>query len=429
MTQPPGSPTDSQSASPSGSQQRSQQRSTVLSARVQRVQESMTLKLNALVQAMERRGEKIYNFTVGEPDFAVSEAGKDAARKAIADNRSKYTAVPGISELRSRIARKTNLQQPDIAKTKPWTEAEVCVSNGGKQAIANVAMALLDPGDEVIIPSPYWLSYPDITLLFDGVPKIVYCPLTDDATSWKLTPTRLREAITPKTKLLILNSPSNPAGVTYTKDELRALGQVLLEKNHERVWVLSDEIYDRIVFAPHVFVSFLAACPELRDRTATVNGMSKSAAMTGWRVGWSVAPQILTSAIIKTQGQMTSGINAVAQWASVAALDEPPEAFSSYVREYQARLKLVLDSLVGRGKMKTREPEGAFYLFLRIKEFLKTGEDAVAWCERLLQEAKVALVPGEPFGEPDFVRLSLATDRQTLQEGCDRLVHFARSSR
>ena len=277
-----------------------------LAKRLDVVAESTTLKLNALVQSLIAKGEKVVNLTAGEPDFPAPDAAKAAIREALDRNASKYTPVPGIPELRELVARKTNTQQPSV---KPWTAKDVVVSNGGKQALFDVALALLNPGDEVIIPAPYWLSYTDIVLLAGGVPKIVPTRFED---GFRMSPEQLRQALTPKTKAVIFNSPSNPTGSMYSREQFAALGKVLLDESQAQgVWVISDEIYDRIILGSQAFASFLECAPELRDRSVTVNGLSKSGAMTGWRVGWSVAPQEMTQALIKIQGQSTSGINSL----------------------------------------------------------------------------------------------------------------------
>ncbi len=398
----------------------------VLSKRLDGVSESATLKLNAAVQAMKARGIDIVNLTAGEPDFGVHEAAKKAVIEALAADRSKYTPVAGIPELRQAVADKTNAQQPSLAKTSPWKATDVIVTNGGKQAIFDALFALLNTGDEVLIPAPYWLSYPEMTKLCGGTPKIIEAPFSQ---GYKITPAQLQAAITPKSKVLILNSPSNPTGAMYTQAELAALGDVLLKTpGAEKIWVISDEIYDQVILDKIPFCSFLEAVPKLRDRTVTVNGMSKSAAMTGWRIGWSVAPARLTSAMSTLQGQSTSGINALAQWASLAALKLPPSEFESQLSAYKKRRDLCLEILRKAPKMEVFPPAGAFYFFVGISAYLRKGEDSIGFAERLLEGAQVATVPGTPFGEPSCLRLSFSTDEKSLREGCERLVKFLASS-
>lgn len=399
-----------------------------LSRRLDGVSESATLKLNALVNQMKAQGLDVINLSAGEPDFGVPEEAKAAVRDALDANKSKYTPTPGIPELREAIATKTNLQQPSVAKLQPWKAADVIVSNGGKQALFNSFLAMLDPGDEVLIPSPYWLSYPEMVKLAGGTPKFLKAPFSQ---GFKITPAQLKEALGPghKIKILVLNSPSNPTGAMYSRAELAALGEVL-EKTAgaENVWVISDEIYDRIIFnddGNHPFVSFAEAAPGLRDRVVTVNGMSKSAAMTGWRIGWTVAPAQLTQGLNTLQGQSTSGISALSQWASLAALNLPESAFSEQVATYRRRRDLLLEILKKAGKIDVFTPQGAFYAFIGVGRCLKTpGEDSMGFAERLLQQAKVAVVPGTPFGQPEWLRLSFATDDRSLREGAERIVKY-----
>jgi aspartate aminotransferase len=392
-----------------------------LAKRLEGIAESATLKLNATVQAMKAQGVDVVNLTAGEPDFFVPEAGKKAAIEAIQTNQSKYTPVPGILQLRQAVADKTNRQQPEVAKQPqgPWKPEHVVVSNGGKQALFNVFMAMLSPGDEVLIPSPYWLSYPEMVRIAEATPRLIEAPLSQ---GFKISPDQLKQALKAsggRARILILNSPSNPTGAVYSRRELQALGEVLRSTPEARdLWVVSDEIYDRIMFTDEPFCSFLSAVPEWAHQTVTVNGMSKSGAMTGWRVGWTVAPKELTHALITLQGQCTSNVNAPAQWASVAALKLPESDFADQVRSYHARRDLCLDILKKAGKIELFAPGGAFYLFVGV------GEESISFAERLLEKAKVAVVPGTPFGAPNFIRLSFASDERSLKEGCERIVKF-----
>lgn len=396
-----------------------------LASRVRSVSDSFTLKLNAQVQEMQRQGLDIANLTTGEPDFHVPEAAKEAIRESLNLNRSKYTPVPGVLPLREAVARKTNQQQPSlVASSGEWKSENVVVSNGGKQAIFNAMMACLESGDQVLYPAPYWLSYPEMAKLVGGEPVPVP---TAFANSFRMTPQELSHALdsSSRARLLILNSPCNPTGSLYSREELAALGAVL--ESHPRgkeIWVISDEIYDRVILGEKPFTSFLEAYPRLRDRVITVNGLSKAAAMTGWRIGWTVASVEATAALNTVQAQSTSGINALSQWASIAALELPESSFSGQVAKYRERCRLVLEILSKAGKLKIVVPEGAFYVFFGIQEYLASGEDAGRFCERVLRDARVALVPGDPFGAPGFVRMSFATDDATLKSGCERLVSF-----
>lgn len=394
-----------------------------IAKRLDGVSESATLKLNAAAQAMRARGEDVVNLTAGEPDFNVPHASKVASIAAIEGNKSKYTPVPGIPELRERIAKKTNAQQPSLSK--PWTAANVVVSNGGKQAIFNTLFALIDPGEEVLIPAPYWLSYPEMARLCGGVPVTV--PSTFDG-GYKITVESLKRVATPKSRILILNSPSNPTGATYSREEFAAIGKWLCEDPiGKNVLVISDEIYDRILFTEKPFASFLESTPALQERVITVNGMSKAAAMTGWRIGWTVADASVTGAIQTMQGQMTSGINAIAQYASCAALDLPEADFAHQVKSFRERRDLTLDILRKAEKLKVYRAMGAFYAFVDATGYLRAGEDSFSLAEAILSEVKVAIVPGTPFGAPSAFRMSFATDPESLKKGCERLVTFFKS--
>ncbi len=390
-----------------------------LSDRLNGVSESATLALNAAVQAMKAQGIDVVNLTAGEPDFPVHESAKEAVRKALDANKNKYTPVAGIPELRAAIAEKTNRDQPGLATR--WKGTDVVVTNGGKQALYNAMQALLNPGDEVVVIAPYWLSYPEMAKIAGATSRILSPTFAD---GFKVKPAELKAAINARTKMVIFNSPSNPSGVTYSRDELRALGEVILASEFKDVWVLSDEIYDQIVFPPLEFCSFLRACPELQSRTITFNGMSKSGAMTGWRVGWAVGPKLAMDGISVLQGQSTSGINALAQWASLAVLALPSQVFDANRAIYQKRRDLALEILRKQSKLEVVVPEGAFYLFVGVKRFLREGEDSMGFAQRLLDSEKVAVVPGTPFGAPTFLRLSFATDEKSIQDGCDRIVRF-----
>lgn len=397
-----------------------------LARRLEGVSESATLKLNATVQAMKAQGLDVVNLTAGEPDFNVADSVKEAVVEALKANRSKYTPAAGIPELRQAIADKTNAQQPSLAQMTPWKSSEVIVTNGGKQALFNAFLALLDQGDEVLIPAPYWLSYPEMVKLAGGIPKFI--PASFER-GFKLQPEQLKAALGSKVKVLVLNSPSNPTGAMYSREEYAALGEVLLKTpGAENVWVISDEIYDRIVLGKTPFCSFLEAVPGLKDRTVTINGLSKSAAMTGWRVGWSVAPQTLTQGMITLQGQSTSNINALAQYASLAALKLPESSYDQQVSSYRRRRDLCLKILSQSSKMKIFVPDGAFYIFLGIGKSLKAGEDSFGFAERLLEKNKVAVVPGTPFGEPESIRISFSIDENSLEEGCKRIVQFVETN-
>jgi len=394
----------------------------MISSRVRDLKESSTLKVNALVNRLKAEGQEVFNLTAGEPDFAPPDAAKKAVIEAVAKNQSKYTPTAGISELREWIAARTNRQQPELAKSKPWNASHVVVTNGGKQAIFDAVFSLVDSDEEVIFGAPFWLSYPEMVKAAGGMSVVIQ---TSAGSDYQITPEQLESTITPKTKLFILNSPSNPTGAIYSKEALRKLGAVLAR--HPKVWILSDEIYDRIEFAKGAWASFLDANPELRDRTVTVNGLSKSGAMTGWRVGWSVAPETLTPSLIALQGHSTSGICSLSQWAALASLKIPDAEFEPQRLEYLNRRNLALEVLRKSAKIKVYEPQGAFYLFVDCSLLLQGDQNANGLAEQILQESKVAVVSGVDFGAPACIRLSFATDPKTLVEGCERLVRFFNS--
>ena len=390
----------------------------MISRRVAGLKESATLKINAVVNALKLEGKTIYNLTAGEPDFAPPEAAKKAVIDAVEKNLSKYTPTPGIPELRELIAAKTNAQQPSLSKQNPWNASNVVVTNGGKQAIFDTILALIDRGDEVVFGAPYWLSYPEMVTAAEG--KSVVIPTTIEQ-HYKFTAEQLQQVLTPKTKLLILNSPSNPTGALYSREELSAIGEVL--SSYQRVWILSDEIYDQIDYQQQ-WCSFLEVNPFLQDRTITVNGLSKSGAMTGWRIGWSVAPNVLTQAMISLQGHSTSGISSLSQAAAVATLKLPKENFAPQLKEFLHRRDLALEVLRKSAKIKVDEPAGAFYLFLDISSVLKESQNADGFAENVLKEIQVAVVSGVDFGAPTCIRISFATDEKTIRTACEKLVAY-----
>ena len=390
----------------------------MISSRVKNLQESATLKINAQVNRLKQEGKVIYNLTAGEPDFAPSSAAKLAVIEAVEKNLSKYTPTPGIPELRELIAQKTNAQEPALGG-EAWKASNVVVTNGGKQAIFDVIFTLIDQGDEVIIAAPYWLSYPEQVKAAAGTSVILKTEAKD---GYLLAPAQLEKAITSKTKLVILNSPSNPTGALYSKQDLQALGIVLEKFPH--VWILTDEIYDRVEFVRGEWCAFLEANPKLKNRTIVVNGLSKSGAMTGWRVGWSVTPDSLTPSLIALQGHSTSGICSLSQAAAVASLKLPFDDFEPHRQVYLKRRNLALEVLRKSVKIEVYEPKGAFYLFVDLKNVLKENQDANGFAERALADIQVAVVSGVDFGAPTCVRLSFATDEATILTGCERLVQY-----
>ncbi len=393
----------------------------IFSKRVSGLQESATLKINAIANQLKLEGKTIINLTAGEPDFPAFDEAKKAVIEALEKNLSKYTPTPGVPELRELVAKKTNLQQPSLG-AKPWKPSDVMVTNGGKQALFDVILTLIDQGDEVLIPAPFWLSYPEMVKVAEGVS--VYIPSTFES-HYKINSTDLKKSITPQTKMLIINSPCNPTGATYSKSELQDLGKVL--ESFPKIWIVSDEIYDRIDYTSEGWISFLEACPQLRDRTITVNGMSKSGAMTGWRVGWSVSPESVTSKLNALQGHSTSGICSLSQAAAIATLKLPPERFEVQRKEYLNRRNLALELLRKSAKIRVDEPHGAFYFFIDLSGVFvgnKTEQDANDFVQALLKDEQVAVVSGVDFGAPKCIRISFATDLKTLLSGCQKIVDY-----
>lgn len=391
---------------------------SVISDRVLSMAPSATLAMSKRSQEMQAQGIDVINLSVGEPDFDTPEMIKQAGIDAIKANFTHYPPVPGYMDLRKAICAK--LKRDNGVSFEP---NQIIVSNGGKHAIMNVFLAMVNPGDEVIIPAPYWVSYPEMVKFIDGVPVEIPSTIADD---FKITPAKLEAAITPKTKLLIFNSPSNPTGMVYTKAELQALADVL--KKHPHVYILADEIYELITF-DCAFESF-AQFAELQDRMIIMNGVSKGFAMTGWRIGYIAAPVKIASACNTIQGQMTSAASSIAQKASVAAMMQDPKEsteLKNMVTCFKKRRDMVRDGLKEIPGLKVNNPTGAFYIFPDIsalfgkkcgKYTINSGDDMA---EYLLDDAHVALVGGNSFGDPNSIRISYATDDVRLMESIRRI--------
>ncbi len=392
-----------------------------LSARVARAKPSQTVVVTAKAAAMRAEGRDVIGLGAGEPDFDTPAHIKEAAAEAMARGATKYTPVDGTRALKdaviAKFARENALE---------YSRDQVAVSVGGKQAIYNCFQALLDPGDEVIIPAPYWVSYPDMALLADAEPVIV--PAGPEA-GFRITPAQLQRAITPRTRLLVLNSPSNPTGAVYSEAELAALGDVLLR--HPRVVVLTDDLYEHIRWADEPYTNILNACPALYDRTLVVNGVSKAFAMTGWRIGYAAGPATLVRAMVKVQGQSTSGPCSISQAAAVAALEGGLDCVHEMRRAFHERHDYIVPALDALPGVACEPCGGAFYAFPDFREAIAgmAGiEDDVGLCERLLEHAEVALVPGSAFGAPGHVRLSYASSLPVLQEAIARIDRVLRGA-
>ncbi len=378
-----------------------------------RVKPSATGAVLARAKALKAAGQDIISLGAGEPDFDTPVAIRQAAIAAIEDGKTRYTAIDGTPELKSAIQHKFHREN-----SLQFDTSDIVVSSGAKQCIFNAALALLGPGDEAVIPAPYWVSYPDIVRLADGTPVIMETGLEE---GFKITPEQLASHLTGKTRLLILNSPSNPCGIAYTEQEQRALGEVL--EDYPSVAVISDEIYEHIHWAPSPFISFAAACPALADRTVTVNGVSKAYAMTGWRIGYAGGPSGLISAMKTVQSQSTSNPCSVSQAAAVEALNGDQTAVTEMVAEYRERHDAVVALLRNIPGFECREGDGTFYLLPRVSgaiELLGLRSD-LEFAELLIEKAGVATVPGTPFGAPGYLRLSFASSMEELTQALERI--------
>lgn len=384
-----------------------------VSKRVQRVKPSPTVALTGRVAQLKAEGKDIISLGAGEPDFDTPEHIANAGVEAIRKGFTRYTAVEGIAELKDAISAKFKRDNG-----LDYKRSQILVSTGAKQTIFNLILALIDPGDEVVIPTPYWVSYPDMVLLADGAPITVYA---GPEQGYKITPSQLEKAITPKTRLFILNSPSNPTGAAYTRAELRALGEVLMK--HPRVVTCTDEMYEHIYWAKEPFTSFAAVCPELYDRIVTVNGVSKAYAMTGWRIGYCGGPVELVTAMATIQGQSTSNPSSIAQKAAVAALNGDQSCVREMNQHFKQRHDFVVAGLNRLPGVSCLEGAGTFYAFANVEkaiEIVGVSDDA-EFAEYLLNHAGVAVVPGSGFGAPGHMRISFACSMQTLEEALRRM--------
>jgi aspartate aminotransferase len=386
-----------------------------LSNRINNLATSQTLAMAAKARELRAEGKDIIGLSLGEPDFNTPDFIKQAAIQAINDNYNSYTPVDGYVELKEAIINKFK-RDNDLT----YDLSQIVVSTGAKQSLANVAMVLLNPGDEVILPCPYWVSYAEIVKLAEGVP--VEVP-TSVETDFKMTPEQLEAAITPKTKMIWYSSPCNPSGMVYSKEELRGLADVL--KQHPDIVVVSDEIYEHINFVGGH--ASMAQFEDMYDRVVTVNGVSKAFAMTGWRIGYIGAPTWIARACNKMQGQITSGANCIAQRAVIKALEAPVSEISYMVDTFKKRRKLIIDLLNTIEGFVTTEPEGAFYVFPNVSHFFgKTIkghkiENATDFSMFLLEEALVATVTGDAFGNPDCIRISYAASESQIEEAMKRI--------
>jgi aspartate aminotransferase len=392
-----------------------------LSEVLSRVKMSATSNAGQRAQALRAAGRDVLVLTSGEPDFPTPENIRNAANRAMEAGRTKYSLVGGVPEFRDAIAQK--FQRDNNLK---FSRDEIIVSNGGKQILANAMIATLNPGDEVIIAAPYWVSYPEQVALCGGIPVIVD---TSEATGFKLSPSDLERAIKPKTKWIVLNSPSNPSGSTFTLEELRALGEVVERNPH--VWVMTDDIYEHILYDGRKFATFASANPQLANRTLTVNGLSKGYAMTGWRIGYAGGPRELIKAMTTIQSQLSGGANTISQWAGVEALTGTQEFLEKNRAVFQARRDLVCKLLKEARYLKCRIPEGSFYLFPSCGEVIgrkspsgKVMASDADFVSELLEVEGVGLVAGSAFGADNHFRISYAASEEQLTQACERIVSF-----
>lgn len=389
-----------------------------LADRLSSIKPSPTISINTLSQELKAQGRDVIGLAAGEPDFDTPQNVKDAANRAMAEGKTKYAPPAGIPPLREAICEKLKTDNE-----LEYTPAQISVGCGGKQTIYNALNATLNRGDEVIVAAPYWVSYTDITLLSDGVPVVVECPAE---AGFKITPEQLEAAITPNTKWFMMNSPCNPSGAAYTADELKALGEVL--KRHEHVWIMPDDMYEKIVYDDFQFTTIAQVVPELFDRTLTLNGLSKAYCMTGWRVGYAAGPVELIKAMNMIQSQSTTSTSTISQWAAVEALTGPQDFIAEHNKVFKERRDLVVSMLNQASGIECATPTGAFYVYPSVAGLigkktpdgntLATDEDVVTY---LLESEGVAAVHGEAFGLSPYFRISYATATDLLEEACSRI--------
>jgi aspartate aminotransferase len=388
--------------------------SIVLSNRVKAVKPSPTLAITARAAEMRAAGKDIIGLGAGEPDFDTPDHIKAAAVKAIDDGFTKYTAVDGIPALKQAIIKKFKDDNGFDYQLN-----QILVSCGGKQSFFNLAQALINPGDEVIIPAPYWVSYPDMVLLADGVPVIVE---TTQAQQFKITAEQLKAAITDKTRLFVINSPSNPTGVAYSSDELKALGDVL--KDYPEIIIATDDMYEHILWEKGSFVNILNACPDLYERTMVLNGISKAYSMTGWRIGYAAGPADLIGAMRKIQSQSTSNPTSISQVAAVEAISGDQSCIDTMLIEFKKRHDYVVEELNTIEGVECISSDGTFYVFPNVEKLiskLDSVDNDLDFAEYLIETAGVALVPGSAFGCTGHIRISIATSMENLEAALDRI--------
>ena len=396
------------------------------SSALRRVKPSPTMAVSAQARALIRAGRDVITLAAGEPDFDTPDNIKEAAIRAIQEGKTKYTDVDGLFELKEAICAKF-ARENGLA----YVPSQINVSPGGKPVIYNAMVATLSPGDEVIIPTPYWVSYPDMVFLAGGEPVFV---ATTEAQNFLLSPDDLEAAITPRTKWLILNSPSNPSGAAYTREALKAIADVLLR--HPHVWVLTDDMYEHLIYGDFEFTTIAQVEPALYDRTLTMNGVSKAYAMTGWRIGYAGGPEALIKAMAKVESQSTSNPCSISQWAAVEALNGPQDFIKPRAAVFETRRDLVVSMLNQAAGLECPRPEGAFYVYPSCQGLIgkttpsgRVIESDGVFASALLDAEGVAVVQGEAFGLSPFFRISYATSSEILEDACTRIQRFCASLR
>jgi len=387
----------------------------ILSSNVRKVQPSITLAISARAKAMKAEGIDVIALSAGEPDFGTPKHICDAAIEAINNGFTRYTPASGIPELKQAVCTKFKRENG-----LEYKQSQVIINCGAKHSVFSAIFVLVDAGEEVIVPAPYWVSYPEMVRLAGGVPVVVEC---SEANGLKITPDQLKEAITPKTKLVILNSPSNPTGMVYTRDELEAIAGIVEETG---VWVISDEIYEKLVYDGMEHISIASLSKALYDRTITINGVSKAYCMTGWRIGFSAGPEEVIKGMSTFQSQETSNPTSISQKAALAALNGSLDFLAPMLEEYDKRRRYVVDRLNGMDGVSCIEPKGAFYVFPNVSDHYGRTikgvkiDNSVSFSEYMLNERHIALVPGEGFGADENVRISYAISMKELEKALDR---------
>ncbi|WP_456380178.1 pyridoxal phosphate-dependent aminotransferase [Thiolapillus sp.] len=385
-----------------------------LSDRVQAVKPSPTLAITARAAALRAAGEDVIGLGAGEPDFDTPEHIKDAAKKAMDEGKTKYTPVDGTASLKQAVIDK--FRRDNALEYSP---EQILVSSGGKQSFFNLAQAMLDPGDEVIIPAPYWVSYPDMVILAGATPVMIPASANQH---FKITPSQLEASITENTRLFVINSPSNPTGMAYTREELAALGEVL--RKHPQVSIATDDMYEHIRWTGMPFVNILNACPDLYERTLVLNGVSKAYSMTGWRIGYAGGPADIIKAMKKIQSQSTSNPCSISQYAAEEALNGPQDCIGEMLTEFKKRHDYVVERLNAIDGMEALPTDGTFYVFPSARGFIERLNgisDDLELAEYLIEKAGVALIPGTAFGMPGHIRFSVATSMENLEKALDRI--------